>query len=83
MRERFVSELVCMSQRSNGLERQYVTAPVVQWLSYSPLDPMSAGSNSAVVDGFFSGRKNPEYTSFGREVKPWVPCRRFTTSKRT
>ena len=30
----------------------------------------------------FSERKNP-MTSFGREVKPWVPCRIFTARKRT
>ena len=34
---------------------------MVQWLSYSPLDPRFAGSNPAMVNGFFSERKNPEY----------------------
>ena len=38
-----------------------LSTPVVQWLSYSPLDPKFAGSNPAGVDGFFSERKNPEY----------------------
>ena len=37
------------------------STPVVQWLSYSPLDPRFAGSIPAGVDGFFSERKNPEY----------------------
>ena len=27
--------------------------PVVQWISYSPLDPRFTGSNPAGVDGFF------------------------------
>ena len=26
----------------------------------------------------FQGVKNPSMTSSGREVEPWVPCRRFT-----
>ena len=30
-------------------------------------DPWFAGSNPADVDGFFSGRKNPEHESSGRE----------------
>ena len=34
---------------------------MVQWLSYSPLDPRFASSIPAGVDGFFSERKNPEY----------------------
>ena len=37
------------------------STPVVPWLSYSPLNPRFADSNSAGVDGFFSERKNPEY----------------------
>ena len=57
--------------------------PVVPWLSYSPLDPRFAGSNLAGVDGFFHSVKILSMTSSGREVKPLVPCRRFTASKRT
>ena len=53
------------------------------WLSYSRLDPKFAGSNPAGVDGFFSERKILNMTSFGREVKPWVPCRRFTARERS
>ena len=30
----------------------------------------------------FSGRKNPQHASFGGEVKPSVPCCRFTACKR-
>ena len=56
--------------------------PVVPWLSYSPLDPRFAGSKPAGVDGFFQSVKILRMTSFGREVKPWVPCRRFTTRKK-
>ena len=29
-----------------------------------------------------SERKNPEYDLFRKEVKPWVPCRRFKVRKR-
>ena len=57
--------------------------PVVQWLSYSPLDPRFANSNPVGVDEFFQGVKILNVSSFGREVKPWVPCRRFTERKRT
>ena len=43
-------------------------------------------SSGYEVRGFDPGRgrwifpehKNPEYDFFGREIKPWVPCRRFT-----
>ena len=58
------------------------STPVVPWLSYSPLDPRFAGSNPTGVDRFFPERKN-RMISFGREVKPWVPCRKFTARKRT
>ena len=40
-------------------------------------------SRPGSIDFFFSERKNPEYSSFGKEVKPWVQCRRFTARKRT
>ena len=36
-----------------------------------------AGSNPARVDGFFQNVKILSMTSFGREVKMWMPCRRF------
>ena len=32
-------------------------------------DPSFGGSNSAEVDGFFAGRKNPEHKSSGRDFK--------------
>ena len=56
---------------------------MVLWLSYLPLDPRFAGSNPAGVDGFFQNIKILSMTSFRREVKPWVPCCRFTARKRT
>jgi hypothetical protein len=31
----------------------------------------------------FKGGKILSMPSFGREVKPWVPCRRFAACKRT
>ena len=45
--------------------------PVVQWLSYSPLDPRFAGSIPAGVDDFFfQSVKILSMTFIGREVKP-------------
>ena len=35
----------------------------------SPRDPRFAGSNPTKVEGFFSGRKNPEHKSSGRDFK--------------
>ena len=46
-------------------------------------DPRFADSIPAGVDGFFQSVKILSMTSFGREVKPWIPCRRFTARKRT
>ena len=43
----------------------------------SSRDPRFAGSNQAEVDGFFSGRKNPEHKFSGREFKLGVPSLRF------
>ena len=59
------------------------STPVVQWLSYSPLNPSFAGSIPAGVDGFFQSVKILSMTFFRREVNPWVPCRRLTARKRT
>ena len=53
------------------------------WLACSPLDPRFAGSIPAEVDGFLRVIKIRSTTSFGGEVKPPVPCRRFTACKRT
>ena len=61
----------------------YSSTPMVPWLSYLPLDPRFMGSNLAEVDGFFQSIKVLSMTSFGREVKPCVPCLRFTACKRT
>ena len=43
----------------------------------SPRDPRFAGSNPTEIDGFFSGRKNPEHKSSGRDFKLGVPSLRF------
>ena len=56
---------------------------VVKRLSYSPLDPRFSGSNPARVNGFFQSLNFLSMTSFGREVKPWVLCRRFMARKST
>ena len=47
-----------------------------------PLVPKFAGSNPAEAVGFL-GRKILSTPSFGGEVKPSVPCRRFGTCKRS
>ena len=59
------------------------STPVVQRLSYSPLDQRFAGSITAEVDGFFQSVKILSMPSFWRETKPWAPCSRFTARKRT
>ena len=48
-----------------------------------PLVPKSAGSNPAEAVGFFRAKKYLSTPSFGREVKPFVLCRRFTACKRS
>ena len=47
-----------------------------------PLVPKFAGPNPAEAVGFFQGEKILGTPSFGGEVKPSVPCRRFTACKR-
>ena len=41
------------------------------------------GFKPGLVDGFFQSLKILSMSSFGREVKPWVTCRRVTARKRT
>ena len=43
----------------------------------SPRDPRFAGSKPTEVDGFFSGRTNPEHKSSGRDFKLGVQSLRF------
>ena len=52
--------------------------PVVIILS---LDSRFSGSNPAEVDGFFQSLKILSMIWFGGEVKPLVPCLRFTHVK--
>jgi hypothetical protein len=48
-----------------------------------PLVPKFAGSNPTETVGFFRAKKKIlSTTSFGGEVKPSVPCRRFAAFKR-
>jgi hypothetical protein len=47
-----------------------------------PLVPKFAGSKPAEA-GFFRAKKILSTPSFGAEVKPSVPCRRFTACKRS
>ena len=52
---------------------------VVCW----PLLPKFAGSSPAENFGFFRAKKILSTPSFGRKVKPFVPCRRFKECKRS
>jgi hypothetical protein len=47
-----------------------------------PLVPKFAGSNPAEAIGFLRAKKILSTPSFGGEVKPPVPCRRFAACKR-
>ena len=48
-----------------------------------PLVPKFAGSNPAEAVGFLKGEKILSTPSFGGEVKPSVPCRRFAACERS
>jgi len=48
-----------------------------------PLVPKFAGSNLAKAVGFLRVKKILTTPSFGGEVKPSVPCRRFAACKRS
>ena len=48
-----------------------------------PLVAKFAGSNPAEAVGFLGRKKILSTPSFGGEVKPSVPCRRFTACKRS
>ena len=48
-----------------------------------PLVPKFAGSNPAEAVGFLRAKKILSTPSFGGEVKPSVPCRRFAACKRS
>ena len=52
-------------------------------VAYWPLVPKFAGSNPAEAVGFFQGEKILSTPSFGGEVKPSVPCRRFMACKKS
>ena len=52
-------------------------------LACCPLVPKFAGSNPNIAVGFFQGEKILSTPFFGGEVKPSVPCRRFTACKRS
>jgi len=45
--------------------------------------PKFAGSNPAEAVRIFMGEKSSSRPSSRREVKPWVPCRRFAACKRS
>jgi hypothetical protein len=57
--------------RTKEIFRIYLHSISVTW----PLVPKFAGSNPAEAVGFFGRKKILSTPSFGREVKPSVPCR--------
>ena len=71
----YVFELVFLN--GFALSRLHVTTTTTTKLLLSKL----AGSNPAEAVGFFRAKKVLSTPSFGREVKPFVPCRRFTACK--
>ena len=57
--------------------------PLKNYIACWPLVPKFVGSNPAEAVGFFQCEKILSTPSFGGEVKPFVPCRRFTACKRS
>ena len=51
--------------------------------TYETLCIVTASKYPAKAVGFLRAKKIPSTPSFGREVKPFVPCRRFTARKRS
>jgi len=56
---------------------------ILKKLSCLVNETSSFGSNPAKAIRIFQGGKILSTPSFGREVKPWVPCRRFAACKRS
>ena len=68
------------------LSKLYVNlaASVVQrYVACRPLVPKFADTNPAEAVGFFRVKKILSTPRFGRELKPFIPCRRFTACKRS
>ena len=63
-------------QVCRDLSNQYEAASMVYGVV-----PKFAGSNPPEAVRIFQGEKILSTPSFGREVKPWVPCRRFAERK--
>ena len=64
-----------------SLHHQYTWRACVDVACW-PLVPKFVGSNPAEAVGFFRAKKSSaRLPSFGREVKPFVPCRRFKACK--
>ena len=56
---------------------------LLYFLAWWPLVPKFAGSNTAGAVGFLGRKKFLSTPSFGGELKPSVPCRRFAACKRS
>ena len=56
---------------------------LMYWVMCWPLVPEFAGSTPAEAVGFLRAKKILSTPSFGGEVKPSVPCRRFAACKRS
>ena len=63
------SPAICLTAEKVGLGGLGVTC--------SPRNPRFVSSNPAEVDVFFSGRKNPELRSSGRDLRLGFPSLRF------
>ena len=85
----FYGELLLAHRPTHKLEDHPLSAVLYCLFNISaatlhfPLVTKFAGSNPAGAVGFFRAKKILSTPSFGREVKPFVPCRRFTACKRS
>ena len=83
----YKTDIICLNLSCIGRHRRFVTY-VVKRLRWTRGSVLAFGTQ---VRGFkpgrsrliFQGQKILSTPSFGREAKPFVPCRRFTTCKRS
>ena len=67
---------------SDNVERRFETDIHISFGGLAVV-PKFAGSNPAAAFGFLGRKKILNTPSFGGEVKPSVPCRRFAACKRS
>jgi len=82
-----LTEFTCPSQYSTSLQQRlyFLKKNVFGGLAVAcwPLVSKFAGSNPAEAVAFLGRKKILSTPSFGGEVKPSVPCRRFAARKRS